>query len=359
MNKTWSVVLIVLACLVVLGGTYWYIAMRPQTGEPEQVEQVSTQPAEAVVQPPIQPVFEEEPKPDFIAEPVQQEVQAKASPVVQEIPVTEEEPIAEIPIEQPDLTNTAPLPPPIDPLLMSGLLKLPVSSAPKVPIPFAPEQPLVKASVKEEEPVVEQQEPGLEEIPVSEESAEPIAMQGGDEGPPEVPRESEKVVLTPMAPQTPPIPTTRVEIDPEPLSWTIGTAVSFANFDLPALTNNGFSVQLDVLKHTDTLFSFGGALEYARDGSENQLSVLAKGQWTLRKDEAFTIPLSISLGPTFFFGTSTDFGLTAKVLGGFSYEIVENLRFFYQAGIQAQWVITSPDFRFSFEPMRIGFSYSF
>lgn len=355
MNKTLSVVLIVVACLVVLSGTYWYFAMRPQTRAPEQGEQLQpqpSQPAEALLQPPIQPIPEEEPKPAVIEEPVQQEVQAKE-------PMVPEEPIVEVPIEQPILTNTAPLPPPIDPLLKSGLLKLPVSSAPKVPIPFAPEPPLVKASVKEEEPVVEQQEPGLEEIPVSEESAVPIAMQGGDEGPPEVPRESEKVVLTPMAPQTPPIPTTRVEIDPEPLSWTIGTAVSFANFDLPALTNNGFSVQLDVLKHTDTLFSFGGALEYARDGSENQLSVLAKGQWTLRKDEAFTIPLSISLGPTFFFGTSTDFGLTAKVLGGFSYEIVENLRFFYQAGIQAQWVITSPDFNFSLEPMRVGFSYSF
>lgn len=358
-NKTLSVVLIVVACLVVLSGTYWYFAMRPQTRAPEQGEQLQaqpSQPAEALLQPPIQPIPEEEPKPAVIEEPVQLEVQAKEAMVP-------EEPIAEVPIEQPVLTNTDPLPPPIDPLLKSGLLKLPVSSAPKVPIPFAPEPPLVKASAEAEtapeEPVADDRELPVEETTIGEAPLVPAAMQDGQESPPEAASESGKVVLTPIAPQTPQIPTSRVEIDPEPLGWTIGTAVSFANFDLPALGNSGFSVQLDILKHTDTLFSFGGALEYERDGGENQLSVLAKGQWTFRKDEAFNIPLSISLGPTFFFGTSPEFGLTAKVLGGFSYEIVENLRFFYQAGIQAQWVITSPDFNFSFEPMRVGFSYSF
>jgi hypothetical protein len=115
--------------------------MRPQTRAPEQGEQLQaqpSQPAEALLQPPIQPIPEEEPKPAVIEEPVQQEVQAIEAMV------------PEVPIEQPDLTNTNPLPPPIDPLLKSGLLKLPVSSAPKVPIPFAPEPPLVKASAEAE-----------------------------------------------------------------------------------------------------------------------------------------------------------------------------------------------------------------
>jgi len=361
-NKTWSVVLIILACLAVLSGTYWYFAMRTETQTVEQGEPEAIQRLETTVQPSMAPTLEEKTEPAVLVEPMQEEE------VIQPIEAVQQQSIEEVPIQMPVMDNIIALPPPIDPLLQSGLLKLPGPSAPSVPIPFAAPQPLVKASAKtetpEEEPVAPQPEEELvlEEEPIVEEQMlqfEEIAP-GVEEVVPPIVGESEKVVLTPIAPQTPQIPTNRVQIDPEPLSWTIGTAVSFANFDLPSLNSNGFSLQVDVLKHTDTLFSFGGALEYGRDKSgENQLSVLAKGQWTFREDKAFNIPVSISLGPTFFFGSSSELGLTAKVTGGFSYEIVKNLRFFYQAGIQAQWVITAPDFNLSLEPMHIGFSYSF
>jgi len=357
-NKTWSVVLIILACLTVLSGTYWYFAMRPETQTVEQGEPVQTQHLEPSVQSQEAPTLEDTAEPALPVEPMQ-EVQN-----VQPVEAVQQQTIVEVPIQMPVMDDTAPLPPPIDPLIQSGVLKLPTSSAPSVPIPFAAPQPLVRASTTTETPKEEPVAPDtddeivLDEEPIAEkpevmalEAEEPVAPIAG---------ESEKVVLTPIAPQTPQIPTNRVQIDPEPLSWTIGTAVSFANFDLPSLNSNGFSLQVDVLKHTDTLFSFGGALEYGRDKSgENQLSVLVKGQWTFREDKAFNIPVSISLGPTFFFGSSSELGLTAKVTGGFSYEIVKNLRFFYQAGIQAQWVITAPDFNLSLEPMHIGFSYSF
>ncbi len=341
MNKTWSVVLIILACLAVLSGTYWYFVLRPETPNPpaEQVEAALAPQQPPLVQAAVPPK-------------VEQQKQAEAPPV-QEPPVRVDQPaVMEIPIEQPDMANIAELPPPIDPLLQSGLLKLPTTSAPDVLIPYAAPAPLVMAASKPEQPKPEPVAEPVVPKPVF--ARQPIVE---EERAPE-PVMEEKVVLTPMAPRTPQIPTTRVQVDTEPLNWTIGTAVSFANFDLP-LKRNGFSVQVDVLKHTRSLFAFGGALEYGQIDGNSFLSTLAKGQWTLRKDQAFTIPVSVSLGPTFFFGTSTEFGLTAKVLAGFSYEIVRNMRFFYQSGIQAQWVITSSDFKLTLEPMRVGFSYSF
>lgn len=364
MNKTWSVVLIILACLGVLSGTYWYFVLRPATSTTEQIEAASApvqmQSAEPSGQSPAltgnnQPI------------PQVPEIMPKQE-ATQPLNVGEPEPIVEVSIEQPVVDVSSPLPPPIDPLLQSGLLKLPIPSAPKVPVPFAVREPLVQASTevasKEETPSAEAQPIPVEPAVIVEETPEMVVPE--TEAPQEEPSaievapESEKVVLTPSVPQTPVIPTTRVEIDPEPLTWTIGTAVSFANFSLPLpLTRNGFSVQVDILNHTDTLFSFGGALEYGQIDGDSYLSVMAKGQWTFREDRAFNIPVSLSLGPTFFFGTSTEFGLTAKVMGGFSYEIIRDLRFFYQAGIQAQWVITKPDFTLTLEPMRVGFSYSF
>ena len=357
MNKTWSVVLIILACLTVLSGTYWYFAMRPETQTVEQGEPVQTQHLEPSVQSQEAPTLEDTAEPALPVEPMQ-EVQE-----VQPVEAVQQQTIVEVPIQMPVMDDTAPLPPPIDPLIQSGLLKLPTPSAPSVPIPFAAPQPLVRASTKTETPKEELVAPDtddeivLDEEPIAEEpevmaleAEEPVAPIAG---------ESEKVVLTPIAPQTPQIPTNRVQIDPEPLSWTIGAAISFANFDLPSLNNNGFSFQVDVLKHTDTLFSFGGALEYGQVDGNSYLSTLAKGQWTFREDKAFNIPVSVSLGPTFLFETNTEFGLTAKVSAGFSYEIVKDLRFFYQAGIQARWMITKNDFTVSLEPMHIGFSYSF
>ncbi len=352
MNKTWSVVLIILACLTVLSGTYWYFAMKPETQTVEQGEPVQTQHLEPTVQSQAAPTLEDTAKPALPVVPMQEEQK------VQPVEAVQQQIIVEVPIQMPVMDATAPLPPPIDPLLQAGLLKLPIPSAPSVPIPFATPQPLVKASTKTETPkeapvasdtkeeLVLAEEPEVMDL----EAEEPVAPISG---------ESEKVILTPIAPQTPLIPTNRVQIDPEPLSWTIGAAISFANFDLPSLNNNGFSFQVDVLKHTDTLFSFGGALEYGQVDGNSYLSTLAKGQWTFRKDKAFNIPVSVSLGPTFLFETNTEFGLTAKVSAGFSYEIVKDLRFFYQAGIQAQWMITKNDFTVSLEPMHIGFSYSF
>lgn len=358
MNKTWSVVLIILACLGVVSGTYWYFVMRPEPSTTSQVPQI---------QPPVQPepalVAAQTPSLPPVAETPEQQEPKQEEAVI----VNQPEPIVEVTIEQPALAPIPPLPPPVAPLLVSGLLKLPTPSASSVPIPFALAKPLVQAMAKVEpmevsQPSEEERAP-LQEIlgqPLAEPSEVPPQVQPSQEQPPLEPeKESGKVVLTPSPPKAPAIPTTRVQIDPKPLSWTIGTAISFTNLDLSTKSNTGFSFAVDVLKHTDSLFSFGGALEYGQVNGDSYLSVLAKGQWTFRKERSFSLPVSVSLGPTFILGTSTEFGLSAKVLGGFSYEIVKNMRFFYQGGIQAQWVLTKSDFTLSLEPMHIGFSYSF
>jgi hypothetical protein len=217
--------------------------MRPQTRAPEQGEQLQaqpSQPAEALLQPPIQPIPEEEPKPAVIEEPVQLEVQAKEAMVP-------EEPIAEVPIEQPVLTNTDPLPPPIDPLLKSGLLKLPVSSASKVPIPFAPEPPLVKASAEAEtapeEPVADDRELQFEETTIGEAPLVRLQCKTGRRALQRLQvRAGESSAHTHSA-QTPQIPTSRVEIDPEPLGWTMGRQyrLQISTFPLWAIVDFRYS----------------------------------------------------------------------------------------------------------------------
>ncbi len=44
MNKTWSIILIVVACIVVLGGTYWYFGMQKPKPQQEPTASVAVQP---------------------------------------------------------------------------------------------------------------------------------------------------------------------------------------------------------------------------------------------------------------------------------------------------------------------------
>ncbi len=349
MNRTWSVVLIIVACLLVLSGTYWYVVVRdkPSQSAVVQPEEPKTQVPEAVGSTPIPEQSEpevEETKPTTPA--------TSTEEVIEAVDISKALELVEVVIEQPT-QKMLPLSPPVDPLIAQGILRLPKQDAVSVDIPFAPPATEKKDAIAESEPI-------LQEIPMvaAEEPAPsgeaPLEEQEEKQGAEEV---KETITLVPSSPVAPAIPTSRVEFDPQPLSWSIGTSVSFIDYQWPD-AYKGFDVQLDVLKHTDSLFQFGGTMEYARVNSQSQISVLAKAQWIFRSDKTISLPVSISLGPTFFLGTSSGLGLTAKVQGGFSYALTDFLRFFYQAGIQAQWAITDAKFTVALEPMRIGFSFS-
>ncbi|NLK05335.1 MAG: hypothetical protein GX315_03135 [Spirochaetales bacterium] len=344
MNKIWSIALIVVASLAAVGGTYWYFEIRETPVMVQEVQQ------ETLVQQPItettkpqKPENTIEPAPPVaLASPVQEAPAQPPKPIIEEKPVIEEpKPVAQV------------LPPPVSTLITSPLFARRAQSAPAVPIPFAPTFVESPAAEPEESQVLPT--PTLEQEPIVEvaEVAD-VPM----EVPTEAPAEAEKMILTPKAPASPIIPTSRTEFDPTPLTWTVGASVSFMDFQWPG-PERGFDVQLEVLKNGEGMFSFGGMAEYAKVDGDQQISVMATGTWTINKEEALSFPLSISLGPSFFLGANNGWGMRAKLNAGISYAITRQFRFFYQAGLEMLWNITDSDLRFALEPMRVGFSYSF
>lgn len=350
MNKTLSVILIVVACLVALSGTYWYIEMRPKTTQSASAESQMAESTPPVEKPAVQAPVQTPTQKQTIPVTAKTSTPTASQPKAATAPVAAPVAIEKVTIEEPK-APPAPLPPPTDPLVASGLLKLPGSDAPSIKIPLAPvsqAQNFVPTPTIAE-PVVAPERIAEENIPAEEPKPEQTA-------PPE--DTAEKIILTPSAPQTPVVPTSRVEFDPQPLSWATSASVSFVDYQWPG-TVRGFDIQADILRRSEGLFSFGGAIEYSNVGTAQEMSVLAKVQWTFNQDKTLSFPVSLSLGPTFQFKPTSEFGLLAKLQAGFSYSLTERLRFFYQAGMQLQYLITSPALSFSLEPMRVGFSISF
>lgn len=344
MNKIWSIALIVVASLAAVGGTYWYFEIRETPGMVQEVQQ------ETLVQQPVTETTKpQEPKskaesasPVIAAVPIQESAASPAPPIIVEKPVIEEPK----PVEQV-------LPPPVSTLLTSPLFVRRAQSAPAVPVPFAPT--FVERNVTEPETSQARPVPTLEQ----EEIVEPAdVIDEQREVPAEAPAEPEKLILTPKAPASPVIPTSRTEFDPTPLTWTVGASVSFIDFQWPG-PERGFDAQFQVLRQGEGMFSFGGMAEYAKVDGDQQISLMATGTWTISKEEALSFPLSISLGPSFFLGANNGWGMRAKLYAGISYAITRQFRFFYQAGLEMLWNITDSDLSFALEPMRVGFSYSF
>ncbi len=346
MNKIWSVVLIVIAVLTVAAGTYWYVEFRPLAGQneaeqiplTEQKQKNNPEPPQAASPASIQ---SEEPReiaatPEGVFQTVESTKQnLPPSPVIQTEPkqVVDKE-VGEMPL-------------PVDPLITSGLFKLPRPRGPAVKIPFAP--PRAEELDRVQEALVKQATPDLavEEEPKKKE--DPIEV-------PLPEPETQKVILTPSVPT---VGNNEVAFDNEAFQWSINSSVSFLDFQFPG-AERGFDVQVDVLRHGKDGFKFGGTLEYGKVGTTSEISVLAKVQWNLQSDKQLSFPLSVSLGPTVFLDPAgNDFGVTGKIQGGLSYAITEWMRFFYEAGVQAQWNITGEDFSIQLEPMRVGFGFSF
>ncbi|WP_320123056.1 hypothetical protein [uncultured Sphaerochaeta sp.] len=347
MNKIWSVVLIVIAVLTVAAGTYWYVEFRPlagQRGTEQTATSEQTGKSETIQVPEVSPAQYVEPKQATELPP---ELMQRPEEPVQE-PPTPSMPVMREEAKQSVIQVTEPMPLPIDPLIKNGILKLPRPRGPVVQVPFAP--PRVAGTDQEEKGLMEKAAPvlGLEEEPRKKEEQMVLPL-------PE--EETQKVILKPS---TPSVATSAVTFDEEAFQWSINSSVSFLDYQFPG-SDKGFDIQVDLLRHTEGAFRFGGTLEYAKVGGDQEISVLGKVQWNLRDDKPLSFPLSVSLGPTVIIPSSgsNEFGVTGKIQGGVSYALTEWMRVFYEAGVQAQWVITANDFTIQLEPMRIGFGFSF
>lgn len=208
---------------------------------------------------------------------------------------------------------TEPMPLPVSPpLIQNGLLKLPRPRGPVVQIPFAPPGGVAKTDqvekglVQEATPVL-----ALEEEPRKKEEQMEIPL-------PEE-KEAEEIQAVVLKPSTPPsVAASEVIFDEQAFQWSINSSVSFIDYQFPG-TVKGFDIQVDLLKHGgEGSFKFGGALEYAKVGSDHEISVLGKVQWNLRDDKPLSFPpLSVSLGPTVIIPSSgsNEFGVTGKIQG--------------------------------------------
>ncbi|HKM08081.1 MAG TPA: hypothetical protein VJ869_13965 [Sphaerochaeta sp.] len=393
MNKTWSIILIVVACIGVLGGTYWYFGMQ----EPKKVE---TPTPFAVVEPAKEqsPAAKESPieGPRAKAEPLL----PKATAALEESPVTpasQAKPAAVETVQEslPEETpNVKPIPSPIAPTISKGgLLGLPIFGSGLENETVEKEKPTsVLANealpVKEDAgtlPAIEEKKPNLvakesveqQELPlIAENSSETlpqdvqlsVVTEKPTEALPEVElKDPSSAVATPPALKILRSGTALVgdETKSGKASIDASLSVSFLDYSFPqdfTSPDKGFNISLDVMSQKE-VFGWGGSLEFAKFGaSDIQISLLAKAVWSLGKG-VVTYPLSISLGPTLFLDSATNdtgFGLKAKIGSGVTYAISESFRFFYAIGVGATYNFQdSSSLKFVLEPIRVGVGFSF
>jgi len=341
-NRIWSVVLIIVAVLLIAGGTYWYMEIRPvssqvsETSSPVMTEQsVSKTQTEAPV---ASSKVTSTPLPASMTTTTQTN---DSTSTTMPAPVQNPENMTAKTVQsKPAPVETRPLPLPVDPLIRSGIMKLPKPNGPVVQIPYLPKELAKTISVTTS---IQKKVEAQPVAPVKTEQAAPQTL-----------------VLTPSSPSTPTASTEVVEEQStERPSWNVNASVSFVDFQYPGAIK-GFDVQVDLLKQTDSLFSYGGSLEYENTTTNSEVSIYAKGQWMLNEGKELSFPISLAIGPTFIFtGSSTDIGITGKIQAGISYNLTDWMRFFYEAGVQAQWDISASSYSISLEPARIGFGFSF
>ena len=411
MNKTWSIILIVVASIVVLGGTFWYFGMQKQKTQEEPTPSAVVMPAE--VQPPVskdsQVVASSAKKEPSLPK---QTVEPKETPATEPSPAkaAEEKTVKEtLPAETPKQKRQ--LPAPVAPLMTKdGGFALPsfgnkseedvakknaqtsVLASEELPAKAeASIPPAIEAKKKEpkpviEEPVVQEELPDIagveaEEIQVGknleskeEEPVDEVLLLPVTEEPVEIQPETEQESPAVVAETPPALKILRSETvgeeegkatDDKP-AIEASLSVSFLDYNFPkdfSPHEKGFNVSVDVMNQKE-VFGWGGTLEVGRNTTTKvvQISLLAKTAWKLGED-VVTFPLSISLGPTIFIDSvkdTTEFGMKAKLSAGVTYAISESFRMFYAIGVGVTYNFQdSSSFRFVLEPIRVGVGFSF
>ncbi|NCC65160.1 MAG: hypothetical protein EOM15_10950, partial [Spirochaetia bacterium] len=229
MNRIWAVVLIIVAALALGAGTYWYFELREEV---VQVQQEISVPVREEQQTTPVSSFEEEEEEDTKKE-IEQILREPEVPMPPDTPdpvETLREEVAEVALasEPVEITRpripSMPQPHPTLSLVAAGLLKLP-SHVPSVQLPYAPpsvievqkEEPITIEEIQEPEPSVMQ---AVVEQPLEKTPEETFAIvEDFVIEKEEIAEEEKPVTLVPQIPSEPIIPTSRVEVDPRPLSW--------------------------------------------------------------------------------------------------------------------------------------------
>lgn len=393
MKKTWSIILIIIASIVILGGTYWYFGMKkPKTQEGPKpttvVEAAQPMPAEGKAKGDTPALAKTEPPlPQAVASP--KETPAETKPV-------EAKPVPAQPMPTPvapsiakgggfvlptlgakgegvvtDNTTSVLASEGLEPRAEESTAVVAEKETTPEPEPVA-EEPVMGVPVVQEDPMVEPMEKVVPlESPIEADVEEdPILPVVEEEIPEVVVEEPAAVVIEPAPVDTIPIAESPIAEEPQPkdekATIRASLSVSFLDYNFPkefSSPEKSFNVNMDLIRQKDN-FGWGGALEVGKNTTTDimQISLLAKTEWTLGKGKV-TFPLSISLGPTLFINTTLDtiaFGMNAKLGAGVTYTISESFRMFYAVGVGA--IMNFKDttsLRFVLEPIKVGIGFSF
>ncbi len=418
MNKTLSIILIVVACLVIVGGTFWYFGVQKseKPSPPAVVEPTNGQPLAQATEGSDPKVRTEPPLPVEVSKTTTG--QAKSPVVVAPSAKPEANTIQSDNASIGKPKQNRQIPAPIAPVMnKQGGFALPsfgdtgdemVANKDTLTSVLAKEElspnpDMITAAAKEETPMVEkptgQVEPSAINDVKTEKSqkdetteasgiltaekeevspvADEVVILEGEKKPvqtlPEVVmKEPAAKEVPPVAVAPPPMKTltsTTVEAEEKMLdkpAIEANLSVSFLDYNIPydfASPEKSFNVSLDVMSQKE-VFGWGGTLEVGKNTTTDvvQISLLAKTSWKIGKG-VVTYPLSISIGPTLFINSAantTEFGLKAKFGAGATYAISESFRMFYAVGIGATYNFQdSSSFRFVLEPIRVGVGFSF
>ncbi len=403
MNKISSIILIVIACVVVLGGTYWYFGMHKPNLQEEATPTSVVTPAKvkspaAKDSPAVATKAKTEPRHPKKTVATEQKESPSVAPVSEET-IPDEIQKEAVAVEP---SKKKPMPNPIAPSITKGGsfglhsfgakdedvmaekdLTTSVLSSEESPSPKMVSTPATKETAQPleavtEKPVVQKETPVTPEV-----KSEDVQM---SEKPEAMQEElSEEVVLAVQAVPEPeqeapasiavPPPAVKIlrsetaAIGEKTVEDKVGIeaslSVSFLDYNLPrnfTSIEKGFNVSLDVMSQKEQ-FGWGGTLEIGKNSNTDvvQISLLARTAWQLGKG-VVTFPLSVSFGPALFIdqtAKTTEFGMKGRLGAGITYAISESFRMFYAIGVGATYNFSSPSFRFVLEPMRIGVGFSF
>jgi hypothetical protein len=379
-NKIGWVTLILITCVVIAGGVYWYYEFRPVgrlfSKPVAPIESVATTQAR------VEQTRAAEPKEEQVSKPTFEQALPEEEPVVTTAAPAQDKEVAD---EQPEIkpaaisapaavkeeraepvVTTLPekpetrTPNAID--IQQAIPLLQKASAPSPPSKEI-EVPTVAKEAPADRPVVVQEE----EIPPNPVIEEPqvVVIEEHDS---DLADEEPEVTIIHVEEPLPP-----VEVEKDPLTimggkerelqdlGTVDISLQLAALTLPASTGD-FTGEVQVLvRHKDSPLSLGGTIGVGKKGTQVRLNTLFTATYTFKAEETFSFPLYLSLGPSLILGSPFDWGFMIEAGAGVSLALLPdnpNFRFFVKAGAGASWY-NKGGWALYGGPIRLGFSYSF
>ncbi|WP_320129566.1 hypothetical protein [uncultured Sphaerochaeta sp.] len=364
MNKNLVSVLLIIASIAILGGTYWVFRQGKTVPVATSIQESKTLENNSAMQ--QEKATNEQKTQQDQLQPIAKTVIAKVTDSGQNAIAPVETVASQLPIsagqesKKSELTATSkPMPLPNDPLLASllpqkDMIRIPLLAAESTS-PYITQDMLksiaetgspLKTAISKPESMSNAPVQEIEPIAPTTSVANSAGTMSGNEP-------------TSMDVKKPEVKAETIPSIAKENTSQINLAISFFDKQLDTFSK-GWGANLDFVANTNTL-SFGGSLELGMiSDTPNRFyaSILGKGIWNLGKGD-ITFPISLALGPTLFYDStnSITWGASVQAMAGIQYILTDSFSLFASTGITYQLEIPSMTNHWIAVPLRIGIGF--